>query len=138
MSSTDIFTRVKTLNLPFGQYVVVGSGTLEALGIRPAHDLDIAVTRELFGNLREDGSWMEEKRYEKTFLVKPGIDIIPQLSWDAYPTTTAEAIASALVIAGIPFMNLEELKRFKKALGREKDMADIILIEEYEKHHPIE
>ncbi|MGC9968411.1 MAG: histidine phosphatase family protein [Minisyncoccia bacterium] len=132
MPSPDIFARIKALNLPFGQYVVVGSGTLEALGIRPANDLDIAVTQELFEKLRKDGSWKEEERYGKAFLMKSGIDIILQLSWDAYPTTTAEAIASALVIDGVPFMSIKELKRFKRALGREKDMADIALIEEYE------
>ena len=128
----DIFSRIKALDLPFGEYVVVSSGTLEALGIRSARDLDIAVTPELFEKLRADGGWVEEERYGKLFLSKPGIDIIHQLSWDAYPTTNEEAISSALIIGGIPFMNLYELKRFKRALGRKKDFADIKLIEEYE------
>ncbi len=52
---SDIFSCVKTLNLPFGEYVVVSSGTLEALGIRPTRDLDIAVTSKLFEKLRTEG-----------------------------------------------------------------------------------
>ncbi len=131
---SDIFSRVKALDLPFGEYVVVSSGTLEALGIRSARDLDIAVTPKLFDKLHTEGGWAEEERYGKLFLSKPGIDIIRQLSWDAYPITNEEAIASALIIDGIPFMNLDELKRFKRALGREKDFADIKLIEAYEEN----
>ena len=53
------------------------------------------------------------------------------LTWEAYSTSTQEAIDSATVIGGIPFMNLEELKKFKTALGREKDFRDIQLIEAY-------
>ena len=131
---SDISSRIKMLDLPFGEYVVVSSGTLEALGIRPARDLDIAVTPKLFEKLRADGGWTKEERYGKLFLGKPGVDIIRQLSWDAYPITNEEAIASALIIDGIPFMNLDELKRFKRALGREKDFADIKLIEAYEEN----
>ena len=133
-TKSDIFSRIKTLDHPFGEYVVVSSGTLEALGIRSARDLDIAVTDKLFEKLRADGGWTEEERYGKLFLSKPRIDIIRQLSWDAYPTTNEEAIASALVIDGVPFMNINELKLFKRALGREKDFADIKLIEAYEKN----
>lgn len=133
--SSDIFSRIKALNLPFGEYVVVSSGVLEALGIRPARDLDITVTPQLFEKLRADGGWTEEERYGKLFLSKPGVDIIRQLAWDAYSTTNEEAIASALIINGIPFMNLDELKRFKRALGREKDFEDIELIEAYEQSH---
>lgn len=129
----DILARIKELDFPFGQYVVVGSGTLDALGIRPACDIDIAVTPELFNKLQKDGDWEEEKRYGKIFLKKNDVEIIPQLSWEEYPTTASQAIASALVINGIPFMNLEELKKFKKALGRVKDKNDIDLIEQYEK-----
>ena len=113
--------------------MIVGSGALDALGIRSANDIDIAITPELFKTLQASGEWEQEEQYGKLFLKQNGIDIIPQLSWKEYPTTTKEAIASALIIDGIPFMNLEELKKFKLALGREKDKADIVLIEKYQK-----
>lgn len=126
-----IFEKVKNLNFPLGQYVVVGSGTLEALGIRPAQDLDIAVTPELYERLRATGEWQEEERYGKIFLKKSGVDIIPQLSWEQYSTTTEEVIASAIIIDGVPFMSPGELIRFKLALGRKKDEEDIALLREY-------
>jgi len=126
----NIFEKVKELNLPFGKYVVVSSGTLDVLGIRPASDIDIAVTKDLHEELRKDGTWREEELYGKIFLQKDIYTIIPQLDWDKYKTTTEEAINSALVIEDIPFMNLEELLKFKKAQNREKDMKDIKLLEE--------
>jgi hypothetical protein len=130
----NIVERIKKLNLPVGHYVVVGSGVMDALGMRRAHDIDIAVTPELFKTLRTSGAWEEEERHGKIFLKQDGIDIIPELSWPEYPTTTEEAIASALIIDDVPFMNLEELKKFKTALGREKDKAAIALIENYQQN----
>jgi hypothetical protein len=129
---TTIVEKVRALNLPPGQYVVIGSGIMDALGIRAARDIDVAVLPELHAALRATGEWEEEVRYDKVFLKKDEIDLNPQLNWPGYETTTAEAVASATVIDGVPFMNLEELKKFKRALGREKDLADIALIEAYE------
>jgi hypothetical protein len=129
----NIVEKVKRLDLPLGKYVVIGSGILEALGIRSAKDIDIAVTPDLYQALRATGAWSEEERYGKIFLGKDDVDINPRLSWADYPTSTEEAIVSATIIGGIPFMNLDELKRFKLALGKEKDKADVALIEEYQR-----
>lgn len=127
----SIIEKVKALNLPLGQYVVVASGVMEAVGIRKAGDADIAVTPVLLSEMRKTGEWEEIVKYGKVFLKKEGFDIIPELNWDKYPTTTEEAISSAMVIDGVAFMNLDELCKFKRALGREKDFADTVLIEEY-------
>ncbi|OGZ06094.1 MAG: hypothetical protein A2845_01615 [Candidatus Lloydbacteria bacterium RIFCSPHIGHO2_01_FULL_49_22] len=133
----NIVERVKKLDLPAGEYVVVGSGILDALHIREAQDIDIAVVPALLARLRAKGGWEEEERYGKVFLKKGDIEIIPQLSWEDYPTTTEEAIDSAMIIEGVPFMNLAELCKFKKALGREKDQTDIALINAYKEAHAL-
>lgn len=83
--------------------------------------------------MRATGEWQEEKKDGKIFLKRDDVEIIPELSWSDYPTTTEEAIASAMMIEGVPFMNLQELRKFKQALGRPKDFTDITLINEYEK-----
>lgn len=126
----NIFEKVKELNLPFGKYVIVGSGILDALNIRSASDIDIAVTKDLHEELRKDGTWREEELYGKIFLQKDIFTIISKLDWEAYKTTTEEAINSAKIINDVPFLNLEELLKFKKALNREKDIKDIKLLEE--------
>lgn len=130
----NIIQKIKELNFPQNQYVVVGSGILDALGIRQANDIDIAVTEDLHQKLRKSGEWEEHERYDRirVFLKKDIYEIIPQLNWENYNTTTEEAISSALMIEEIPFMNLEELIKFKTALGREKDFKDIELIKKYQ------
>ena len=81
--------------------------------------------------LRASGEWDEEERYGKIFLKQGAVEINPRLDWERYATTAEEAIASATIIDGVPFINLNELVMFKRALGRAKDLADIVIIEEY-------
>lgn len=131
LNKEEIIKTIRALNFPLGQYVVIGSGILTALGIRSAQDIDISVLPELYKKLREGGEWGEEKRWDKIFLKKDNIEINPQLSWPDYQTTTEEAVKSASIIDSIPFLNLQELKKFKKALGRDKDIEDIKLIDKY-------
>lgn len=127
----NIIQKVKELNFPQGKYVVIGSGILDVLGMRTAHDIDISVLPELYEQLLTSKTWEEEDRYGKIFLKKDNIEINPKLSWSGYSTSTQEAIKSATIVDGVPFMNLRELRKFKQALGREKDFADIALIEAY-------
>jgi hypothetical protein len=104
---------------------------MDALGIRPAKDIDLSVLPPLFERLRAGGGWVAEERYGRVILRRGDVELNAQLEWEDYPTTTIEAIEGALIIDGIPFMNLDELVRFKRALGREKDERDIALIEAY-------
>ena len=53
------------------------------------------------------------------------------MGWEKYSIKIEEANKSALFIEDIPFMNLNELIKFKTAMGREKDFKDIELIKEY-------
>ena len=133
----NIIEKIKELNFPPDKYVIMGSGTLDVLGIRPASDIDIAVTKDLHEKLRKTGEWKEVEMYGKIFLEKGDIDIIPQLDWEAYKTTTEEAISSAILVEGIPFMNLDELCKFKTAMGGEKDFKDIELIKKYQENKEI-
>ena len=127
----DIFKKLKELNFPLGEYVLVGSGPLAARGIREANDLDIAVTKKLWDELFLSKDYVKVERYGKIFLEADDIDVIGQLDWEAYPTTVESAILSADIINGYPFLNIEETIKFKKALGREKDFKDIELLEVY-------
>jgi len=127
----DIFKKLASLNFPLGHYVVIGSGILAALGLREANDLDIAVDSTLLNRLKKDKEYKREIRHNKLFLVKDDVEIITQLDWKDYPTRIPEAIKSAMLIKGFPFLNIKETIKFKKALGRKKDFEDIKLIKEY-------
>lgn len=127
----NIIKEIKKLNFPPDQYVIVGSGTMSAFNIRESEDIDIAVTPELFKTLEQSEEWQEKIKYGKIFLEKGVVEIIAKLNWKDYQTTTEQAIKSAIIVEGIPFMNFDELKKFKTTLGREKDFEDIKLIDDY-------
>lgn len=136
----NISERVKKLKLPFGKYVVVG-GAMEAYGIRPAKDIDIVVTEDLFDDLKKQG-WVMcecEKCKDKwahgsrdRILKGDGVDILSEYSWyGKYYKGTEELIREAVIIDGVPYVQLEELVTWKKAANREKDQKDVKLIEEF-------
>jgi hypothetical protein len=127
----NFIEKVKNLNFPLGEYVVVGSGLLGVFGLREAGDIDVAITQKLLIELQATGKWKEEYRYNKLFLVGDEVDVITQLNWEKYPTTTEEAIRTATVIDGVPFLNIDQTILFKTALGREKDSRDIELLKKY-------
>lgn len=61
----NIPQELATLNLPPNSFVVVGSGILNALGIRESNDIDLIVTPEVFASLEQRGyaesSWPDQK-----------------------------------------------------------------------------
>ena len=120
-----------------GEYVVIGAGILEALGIRNTNDVDVIVKPILFEKLRESKIYKEEMRWGKIFLIGDQTEIGTKLDWENYSTTIEEAINTAMIINGIPFLNIKETIKFKKAMGREKDTRDIKLIKGYLKKHPL-
>jgi len=69
----NIIERVKKLNFPFGEYVIIGGGVLDALGIRATNDVDAAVTQKLFKELRATGEWEEEAKHGKIFLKRSNL-----------------------------------------------------------------
>lgn len=127
----DIFKKLKELDLPIGEYVVIGSGILAALNLREANDLDIAVSDKLFKELQSKPEFKTRIKYGKFFLHLDDVEIISKLNWEHYPTTINEAINSALMINGFPFLNIEETIKFKRAMGRKKDFKDIELLENF-------
>ena len=128
------------LGFPLGKYIVVG-GAMEAFGIRKAKDLDIVVTENLFAELMQKG-WKlcecEKCRAEwklgstDRILKGDGVDILSEYSCgDSYYADTYELIRNAAIIDGVPYVQLRELLKWKKASGREKDLKDIALIEKF-------
>lgn len=128
----DIVSQVKELNLPLGQYLVVGSGVMSAHGIRAHNDIDLLVTEELYQDLKKQG-W-------EVVQVKPGLEVVrkdiceasPQMvTLSNYQPNMQDLIARADIINGVAFSSVQDLVDFKTALGREKDLRDIDLIKNY-------
>lgn len=134
----DIFKEVKNLNLPLGEYVIVGSGPMAARGIRECKDIDILVSEKLFDSLKNKG-WnavnLEWEGRKFTTLKKGIFEVDKNFCTGKFNPDTNEVIKSADLINNIPFLPLSELIKFKKALGREKDLKDIELIKNHLKEY---
>jgi hypothetical protein len=129
---SDIISKVKEFNLPEGQFMVTGSAILQLLGIRQAQDIDLLVSPELFTELREKRGWHVHPKYatsldnsDNTGGAKQSLDFMKQ------NYTLEDALPLAYWHEKIPFMSLEMLVDAKTQLGREKDLRDIKLIQEY-------
>lgn len=131
----NIIDKVKSLNLPDGQYVVFGSGPLAVRGIRESSDVDLLVTEDLYQVLKKQG-W-EEKEWEwgGFYLYKDGVEADDSYTSQGYTADIPLMIANADIIESIPFATLAEILRWKQAYGRPKDLADITLVQNYLAFH---
>ena len=130
-----IFERVKALKFPNEHYVVVGSGVMDAKGIREAKDLDIIVTPELFNACLKDGwelkPWTKKEVPGEPWLHKKSVDLMINLHYRGQPLLAQDLIREGEIIEGVCFVKLEQLLVFKREYGRPKDFEDIKLIEAF-------
>ncbi len=133
MNSEEVIRKIKELDLPKGEYVVVGGAALAVRRIRDCADIDIFVTPRAYAELKNRG-WQEKvPRFGDSILGTNDIEIgeISNLAINNYHPRFEELISRAERIAGIPFTSLKDVITYKSALGREKDLADIQLIEDH-------
>lgn len=108
--------------LPFSkkEYWVVGGGAMVLHGFRPqTHDIDLGCTCVLADQLEEQGYTVSYcKDGTRKVLYEEQIEI-----FENWIEGTVERIS------GIPVVCADGLIQMKMKLGREKDLADIALIE---------
>jgi hypothetical protein len=137
VTKNDIFDQVQSLNLPLGKYAVIGSGVMSAYGIRTHRDIDLVVTQDLYKELKKRG-WQTKQINSDFEVVISGIaEASPKMvTLDKYQPNIESLIYNADIIDGVAFTKLGDVVDFKKALGREKDINDILLIEDFLKKYP--
>jgi hypothetical protein len=126
--------KLKTLGISADQFVVVGSGPLAIRKIRESKDLDIVVTHDLWTQLSkkyapQTNEWGIEYIgiLENIEVLNPG-----QSAFSNSSVVPVEKVFSeADTFKGTKFMSLEHLKKVKLQLGRETDLKDISLIDNY-------
>ena len=131
MTKEEIISKVKTLNLPSGSYVVFGSCPMAIAGIREAKDIDLLVSEDVFAKLKETGWKVLYKNSNDKPLVHDVFEAHDDWNFSSYNPTLEQLLVSAVVIGGVPFASLEEVRKWKAASGRPKDLADIKLIDTY-------
>ncbi|HVS58608.1 MAG TPA: hypothetical protein VHD60_02590 [Candidatus Saccharimonadales bacterium] len=135
MTKQDIIDKVKAQNFPAGSYVVFGSCPLAAADIRESADIDMLVSPELLETLKQKG-WQQ---IDKGANDKPyTYDVFEaHSSWDfsSYSPTLDQLLGTADTIEGVPFASLQEVRKWKVASSRPKDLRDIELIDSYFAQH---
>lgn len=127
--------KVKALNLPLDQIIVIGSGILDQLEIRPAVDIDLAVSSDLMKKLSEESSdWIKKfDDNQRFYFVKDdgSAEVWDGWEFDGQAVSYGELLSQSVEYDGVRFVNLEFLSRWKKWRSREKDVQDVKLIDEW-------
>jgi len=121
-----LLLELRKLNLPQGKYAIFGSAPIAARGLRDCRDLDLVVNEELWTELSNKFPGVAENPDK---IIIPGTAIELFKSWLPGFENVNELITSAEMIDGIPFVNLENVRKWKTLMGREKDKVDLELLE---------
>ena len=130
--------RVKELGLPLDQMIIIGSGILDQLGIRQSADIDVATNREVLEKIARSGGWAEKlDKNQRQYLVKHdgSVEIWDGWEIDGRVVEYDELLDYAVEYDGVKFVSLDFLRRWKNWRGREKDMQDVKLIDEWRAKH---
>jgi hypothetical protein len=127
--------KVKALNLPLDQIIVIGSGILDQLGIRPAGDVDLAASPDLMKKLSDEGDDWTEKSNDngRRYFIKSDGSVEVWGGWvfDGQAVSYDDLLDYAVEYDGVRFVDLEFLREWKSWRGREKDVQDVKLIDEW-------
>lgn len=126
----SIIKRVRDLNLPLDQVVVIGSGVLDALGLRRAGDVDLVITPRLLEILSTEPDWQLTTKHGEPMITK--LDTEAFLSWGSKGIPNFEVLyENGVTIDGVRFTNPEFVIEWKRGRMSDKDKSDIVLLEEY-------
>ena len=143
LKNHEVFRLLDSLSISSNEYLIMSSGIMFVLGIRPMtelQDLDLFVTDEAFEKLKKFGDvkYDEEWDCNYIFLFDRKIEI-----WNGWgPGVCSEAnknltysfrdlYSRAQHIGKYPFEDILDVLEWKKAIGKEKDLEHIRMIEEY-------
>ena len=129
MNRQEVIAKIRALELPTQQYVVVVGASMAVRGLRDTADIDLVVTPELFERLAALG-WVRKLRpnglsglrFEcvEAYLEVNTPSCAPDMAW---------LVAHAEIQHGIPLVDLDTLLSWKRGYGRDKDAYDIELLE---------
>jgi hypothetical protein len=129
-----LFDVLKSLGLPAADFAVFGSGPLWLRGLREGKDIDL-IARGAAWNQAATLAPIQAKPDGSQFVRLAGGAIEVFNAWAPGTWDTDALIDTADEVAGIRFVKLDQVQRWKQLLGRDKDRADLVLIDQYLKEN---
>jgi len=132
----SLFDRVKSLNLPVGDFAIFGSGPLIVRGIIPAsNDLDIICRGQAWERVKGIGELEYLSEYDVTVVSLCDGRLTFGTKWAIGEFDIDELIDGAEEIDGLPFVRLEHVTNYKKISNRPKDLRHIEALKAYQLIH---
>ena len=132
----SLFDRVKSLNLPVGDFAIFGSGPLIVRGIIPAsNDLDIICRGQAWETVKTIGVLEYLSKYDVTVVTMCGARLTFGTKWAIGEFDIDELIDGAEEIDGLPFVRLEHVTNYKEISKRPKDLRHIEALKAYQLTH---
>ena len=132
----NIKLKTEGIGLTSNNAVIIGSGILNALGLRPSKDIDVIVTEEKYKELSVNSNLRKGEIRGKEVLKDDLFEI--GISWSVLSKTWSfnDLIGQSVIIDGIRYITIQFLLSVKKSWlangeSRDKDIEDIKLIENY-------
>ncbi|MBD5533609.1 MAG: hypothetical protein HDQ98_15675 [Lachnospiraceae bacterium] len=115
----SLIQRLKELSFPEKEYWVVAGGAMVLHGFRPqTHDIDLGCSTLLADKLEKQGYFVSHcDDGTRKIVYSEEVEL-----FENWLEGTVE------IISGVPVVSVDGLIQMKKKLGREKDLADIALI----------
>ncbi|HEX4789860.1 MAG TPA: hypothetical protein VH372_15425 [Actinospica sp.] len=132
LSDHRLIRLLEKLALPASDYVVTGSGPLLAHGLKNnIHDIDLVARGKAWEQAAALGTVRRSKSGLGRWIALCGGQIEVFDHWVGGRFDVDAMIDAAELVEGVPFMSLRETLRWKRGLGRAKDLRDAALIERY-------
>lgn len=134
--NSDFKNKLATLGLNSHNSVVIGSGILDALGVRKSNDIDVVVDEETYARLRDESRFREEQHYGRSVLVDDSFEVNTHWGVLGKDQTLSDLIEQSVTVDEVRYISLGFLLAVKKSWllddnVRQKDIDDVKLIEEY-------
>jgi hypothetical protein len=132
LSEHRLFRLLGKLALPVDDFVVAGSGPLLAHGLKASiHDLDLVARGKAWELVASAAPVIGSRSGlgRRIVLYNGAVEVFDH--WVGGLNDVDALIDGAESIEGVRFMSLQDTLRWKRGLGRAKDLADVRLIEQY-------
>lgn len=128
LNKVSIIKIIKDMELPLNEYWITSGAALVIHGVKEdTNDIDLGCTTSLWEHFLQKGcNYRVEEDSSKIMVINNSVEIIKDWFVDEIE-----------FIYGLPVSSLESIKKQKFKLGREKDIRDIKLIDEFIKNRKI-